>query len=272
VIPGPPAICEGTMVHRRVAPEPNEFAHPISQVWIDPDQPEQLCDLHPAWSHRRPAPVHFRRSDYGDQPTGSLAEAARGDLSRVLGRTPQGPVRMLSQIRRWGWLFNPITFFFVWDSPSDSAPTRQRPVGAILEVTNTPWKERTRYPLVLDASNGCLTSEFDKAMHVSPFLGMDYRYRLELRDRDDSVAVAIDVVDPSGHAILHTKLRLQRRQATRQLLGHSLRSAPFPTHRVSAGIHCQAARLWVKRVPVIPQAPKSSTTPVASVSPIKETP
>jgi DUF1365 family protein len=260
------------MVHRRVAPEPHEFAHPISQVWIDPDQPEQLCDLHPAWSHRHPAPARFRRSDYGDQPTGSLAEAARRDLSRVLGRTPQGPVRMLSQIRRWGWLFNPITFFFVWDSPCDSESTKQRPVGAVLEVTNTPWKERTRYSLVLDASDDCLTSEFDKAMHVSPFLGMDYRYHLKLQDRDDSVAVAIDVVDPNGHAILHTKLRLQRRQATRQLLRHSLRSEPFPTHRVSAGIHRQAARLWAKRVPVIPHAKENPVSPVASVLSIKETP
>ena len=160
----------------------------------------------------------------------------------------------------------------MWDRQHDAALREQRPVGAILEVTNTPWNERTRYPLVLDASGACLTTEFDKAMHVSPFLGMDYRYQLQLQDRDDSVAVDIDVVDQSGHAILHTKLRLHRRKATRQLLGDSLRSEPFPTHRVSVGIHSQAARLWAKRVPVIPYAPKNSVTPVASVSPIKETP
>jgi len=179
---------------------------------------------------------------------------------------------MLSQIRRWGWLFNPITFFFVWDRPSGSGPTEQSPVGAILEVTNTPWRERTRYPLVLDASGDCLTAEFDKAMHVSPFLGMAYLYQLKLQDRDDSVAVDIDVVDSSGQAVLYTKLRLQRSQATRQLLGASLRSEPFPTHRVSAGIHRQAARLWTKGVPVVTHPRRNSATPVASVSPIKESP
>jgi DUF1365 family protein len=75
---------------------------------------------------------------------------------------------MLSQVRRWGWLFNPITFFFVWDRPSNTLPAAQNPVGAVLEVTNTPWKERARYPLVLEASDDCLIAEFDKAMHVSP--------------------------------------------------------------------------------------------------------
>ena len=177
---------------------------------------------------------------------------------------------MLSQVRRWGWLFNPISFFFVWDRPSDGAPASQGPVGAVLEVTNTPWKERIRYPLVLEASDGYFTAECDKAMHVSPFLDMDHRYRLSVQDRDDIVAVDIAVVDGSGCEILHTRLRLDRRQATRQLLGESLRSQPLPTHRVSAGIHGQAARLWAKGVPVIRHPTKSSATRVASASPLEE--
>jgi DUF1365 family protein len=257
VIPGPAALCEGTIVHRRLVPEPHQFIYPLSQVWIDPDHPEQLCDLHPAWSHRRPAPARFRRADYGDRSGGSLVEAARDDLGAVLGRAPLGPVRMLSQIRRWGWLFNPITFYFVWDQPGGSSAVAQHPVGAVLEVTNTPWKERTRYPLILHSSDGRLTAEFDKTMHVSPFLAMDHRYRLAVQDRDDVVAVDIDVVDPENQVVVHTGLRLRRRDATRRLLGASLRSQPLSTQRVSAGIHHQAARLWAKRVPVIAHPTKS---------------
>lgn len=258
-------------MHRRIVPAPHRFTQSISQVWIDPDHPEQLCDLHPAWSHRRPSPVRFRRADYGDLPTGSLTEAARRDLEPTLGRAPRGPVRMLSQIRRWGWLFNPITFFFVWDEPRDHLSVPQRPVGAILEVTNTPWKERIRYPLVFDASDDCLTAEIDKAMHVSPFLGMDHRYRLRVQDRDDAVAVGIDVVDLTGRAVLHTELRLRRRRATRRLLGQSLRSQPCPTHRVSAGIHHHATRLWAKGVPVVAHPTKKSDTGATPPSRLEET-
>jgi uncharacterized protein len=173
---------------------------------------------------------------------------------------------MLSQVRRWGWLFNPITFFFVWDQPDDSPTATPGPVGVILEVTNTPWKERTRYPLAFEAAGDCLTAGFDKAMHVSPFLDMDHRYMLSVQDRDDRVAVDIDVVDPSGREILHTRLRLQRRQATRRLLGDSLRSEPFPTHRVSAGIRSQAVRLWAKGVPVIRHPAKTSALRASSPS------
>jgi DUF1365 family protein len=269
VIPGPPALCQGTVVHRREAPEHHQFTHRVSQVWIDPDDPAGLCDLHTAWSHRHPAPARFRRSDYGDLPTGSLAEAARRDTGRILGRTLHGPVRMLSQVRRWGWLFNPITLFFIWDQGDDHTPEEQRPIGAVLEVTNTPWKERTRYPLILEATGRTLTAEFDKAMHVSPFLTMDHRYQLVVQDRDDRVAVDIDVVDPDGQAALQTRLRLQRRPATRELLGRSIRSEPFPTHRVTAGIHSQAVRLWAKRVPIIPHPTKTTAASAAPPSPLQ---
>jgi len=244
-------------MHRRVVPEPHHFVPRISQVWIDPDNPAQLCDLHPAWSHTHPAPARFRRSDYGARPTGSLAEGARRDLGEILARTPEGPVRM-SQVRRWGWLFNPITFFFVWDPPSEPEVTVGSPVGVVLEVTNTPWKERMRYPLILDQVDQGLTARFDKAMHVSPFLGMDHHYQITVRDHGHALAVTLDVVDLDDHRILQTQLRLRRRRATRRLLGASIRSEPFPTHRVSAGIHRQAVRLWAKGVPVVAHRAKTS--------------
>jgi DUF1365 family protein len=247
------------VAHRRTAPTTHRFTSSVSLAWFDPDDPSRLCGLHPAWSDLRPAPVRYRRRDYGGRESGSLADEAREDIGRVRGQVPRGPVRMLSQLRRWGWLFNPITFFFVWDVALGEDAAGMAPVGVVLEVTNTPWKERTRYPLVLERSGSRLVAEFDKAMHVSPFLGLDHRYRLAVADRDDGIVVDIDVLEPNGSVILHTALRTGRSTATRSLLGRSLRTRPAPTHRVSAGIHAQAARLRAKRVPVVPHPKKSGT-------------
>ena len=261
MIPGPAALCEGTVLHRRDAPSAHRFTAPVSLVWFDPDDPASLCGLHPAWSHRHPAPVRYRRRDYGTRPVGSLAEAAREDLGGAIGDAPRGPVRMLSQLRRWGWLFNPITFFFVWDAAPDDEGSGRAPVGVVLEVTNTPWKERTRYPLPFTRNGSRLVAEFDKQMHVSPFLGLDHVYRLSIEDRDEEVVADIDVREPDGRVVLHTALRTGRDPATRDRLGRSLRSQPFPTHRVSAGIHAQAARLWAKRVPYVPHPNRTRTHP-----------
>jgi uncharacterized protein len=248
--PGGPALCDGSVFHRRTVPTGHEFRYGVSYVWLDPDDAEALTGAHPLWSATRTAPARFRRSDYGTSATGSLADAARDELAPVLGRRPGGPVRMLTQLRRWGWLFNPITVYLVWDDASGDQ--RTDPVGLVLEVTNTPWKERHRYALALARDGRWLRSGTDKQLHVSPFLDEQHRYDVRLRGSDERLHLRIDVVpEGSDRPILETGLSVDRAPADRGALTAALFRRFASTHRVSLGIHWQALRLWVKRVPFI---------------------
>ena len=277
--PGPPAVCAGSVLHRRNRPRHHEFRYAVHYVWFDPDRPDDLCDLHSAWSStRRWAPVRFRRADYGDGSATPLGDQVRHRLAPVLGRRPAGPVRLLTQLRRWGWLFNPISVFVVWDDPEAD------PVGAVLEVTNTPWKERHHYAIELspEPTGPGFVAEFDKALHVSPFLDEDYRYRFGLAADDDGIDLRLDVVAHGaavpGEPIVETRLRTGRRSADHDTLAADLLGAFAPTHRVSLGIHLEAARLLAKRVPFIPHprrptpsepaaSPSASPTPTTTGSP-----
>lgn len=257
---GPAALCPGSVVHRRHRPAEHRFRHRTSHVWIDPDRPDELCDLSRWWSSRGPAPVRFRADDYGTAASGSdgplsLGDQARNDLTEVLGHRPAGPVRMLSQLRRWGWLFNPITFFLAWDGDDD------RPVGAVLEVTNTPWHERHRYAVALTEEGGQWRAGFDKSLHVSPFLDEDYRYQLAIADRDDRFRAALDVVDTDDSVVLSTLLDTARTPASRSAVREATLRPLLPTHRVTIGIHAQAVRLWRKGVPFVAHPGKRSRQP-----------
>lgn len=253
--PGPAAVCRGTVTHRRASPRVHEFTYPVSYVWFDPDRPAALTDHHWAWSDRRPAPVRYRRADYGAEPAGSLVQAALADLAGPLGRRPSGPVRMLSQVRRFGWLFNPLTVFLAWDGEDGPGP-----VGAVLEVTNTPWKQRTRYAVGLvpdgDAS-GRWTARFPKRLHVSPFLDEQHVYDLTITGAADRLVVGLDVRRCDGEgaldaeAVLRTRLDVRRTPADRRALRRALCSAPVSTYQVSAAIHLQALRLWRAGVPFV---------------------
>jgi uncharacterized protein len=246
VTPGPAAVCEGTVFHRRATPAEHAFSYPVSYVWLDPDAPDELCRHHPLWSASHAAPARFRSSDYGDGSTRSLATQTRDDVSAVLGRRVDGPVRMLTQVRRWGWLFNPITVFVVWDVDDTG------PVAAVLEVTNTPWKERRRYAMALQPTDGAFTARVAKSMHVSPFLDESFEYVIRLSDVEGHFDLGIDVVRPgSDQPVVATALRVVRRPADRAALTRSLATRFAPTQRVSFGIHAQAARLWAKRVPIV---------------------
>ncbi len=235
----------------------------MSMVWIDPDHPNELCHHHRLYSPAEPAPARFRRSDYGDERTPPLGLLVRDDLEPVLGHRPDGPIRMLTQLRRFGWLFNPITVFLAWDANGDE------PVGAVLEVTNTPWHERHRYPVALNtaAPDGTgprligspagkdspmmVTARFPKALHVSPFFGQDFDYLLGV-GTGENLRIDLQLVDRETNSLaLDTSLQLVRTAASRKALARNLWSAPLSTYRVSGGIHAQAARLAAKRVPFV---------------------
>jgi DUF1365 family protein len=263
----------------------HEFTNAVRYVWIDPNRPDDLTRHHWAWSSTWPAPMRFRARDYGrSEPAGvatSLADQARDDLAVALGRRPSGEVRMLSQIRHLGWLFNPITVFVVWDADPDV------PVGAVLEVTNTPWKERHRYPVALALHDGRFVARFPKELHVSPFLDEDFDYLLAIDDRDDRIVMSLDVVpgddgaasaDPDRIAstaravgdpatpdgdptpTVSVRLDVDRLPAGPRALAAALRAVPLSTQRVSAGIHAQAFALWRKRVPFVAHPRKRTTT------------
>lgn len=256
--PGGAAVCRGEVFHRRSMPAVHAFTYPVAYAWFDPDQPDDLCRAHPWWSARRASPARFRRRDYGLEPTGSLSASVRDDLAPVLGGRPTGPVRMLTQVRRWGWLFNPITVYVAWDA---NDPETADPVGAVLEVTNTPWKERVRYPIALWRRGDSLVASTDKRLHVSPFLDESHRYDVRLRLDDDRIELDVDVVpDGMDEPIVATGLVVDRVAASRAALSATLRHHPFSTHRVSWGIHRQALTLWWKRVPFVAHPRKREVT------------
>ena len=162
---------------------------------------------------------------------------------------------MLSQWRRWGWLFNPITVFVAWDRPDGD------PVGAVLEVTNTPWKERHRYTTALTSgTDGSFTASIDKVLHVSPFLDEGYRYHVTLRADDErSLAFGIDVVDrASGATVLATGMRLDREPVTRAALGRGAVARRLP-HPPRVGRHPRTGRAAVAQAGAVRRPPPQAS-------------
>lgn len=264
--PGPPALCPGTVFHRRRSPKEHAFSYEVFYVWFDPDDPESLTDRHWSWSTSRFRPVRIVADDYG-VPNG---EPVAAWIGRTLQETDPslavGEVRILTQPRRWGWLFNPISLYLVWPPHCNDHPT-----AAVLEVTNTPWKERHHYFTALENEMSGDGSEivsvgatFSKELHVSPFLPSDMSYLLRITERPTpseesgpALDIAISVSDAAGEIVLDTGMNLQRQPATGAAMADTLRRDGFPTLRTSLGIHHQAARLLTKGIPFVPHPKRS---------------
>jgi uncharacterized protein len=237
------AIYEGTVVHHRLEPVEHGFAYRIALPLIYLDEISELCRLHPLWS-TKPAPVWLRRADLLGDPAVPADQAVRDLVEARSGSRPGGPVAVVAQPRTWGWLFNPLSIYFCFAGSGAGIDAH------VLEVANTPWHERHAY--VLD---GAGRHEFAKAMHVSPFQGMDQDYHLTINAPGERLSVGLSN-HQGGRRVFDAQLTLERRELSRAALGRVLWAYPCQTLAVSARIYRQALALHRKGAPFYPHPRK----------------
>jgi DUF1365 family protein len=226
-----------------VAPTRNSFRYPLFMLYLDLEELPGLFDGMPFFSARRPALAWFRRADYLAPHAVPLDEAVRSLVAARLGRRPEGPIRLLTHLRYFGYCMNPVSFYYCFDRHGE------RLESIVAEITNTPWKERHQYVLSVPAERRRVQHfEFGKEFHVSPFLPMDMHYRWSFSAPGARLYVNMENTR-AGEAMFDATLALTAEPLTRGALARTLAQFPMMTLEVIAAIHWQAARLWWKRTP-----------------------
>jgi DUF1365 family protein len=238
------AIYEGTVRHRRFAERSHEFEHRLSLVYLDLDEVPSLTLL-------RGRLVRFERSDYLGDPAVPLDDAVRALVEERTGTRPRGPIRLLTQLRSFGHCFNPVSFYYCFDEPGE------RVQAVVAEVTNTPWGERHAYVVERAPGRGrVLKGDSEKALHVSPFMGMDHRYDWRVADPGATLSVHIESRREDRVAFDAT-LAMRRHELSRRTLAGVTARYPAATARVLALIYAHALRLKLKGVRVHPHPGES---------------
>ena len=120
----------------------------------------------------------------------------------------------------------------------------------VAEVTNTPWGERHAYVIEgKQRDSAVLVGEFNKALHVSPFMGMDHRYDARAATPAQSLSVHI-ASSRAGVTVFDATLALRRRVLTRASMAGITLRYPLATARVLALIYARALGLKLAGVPI----------------------
>ncbi len=240
------ALYIGHIRHRRFGPRRNDFRYRIYLAYLDLAELETVFSGRWFWSVRRPALARFRRADFLGDPSVPLDTAVRDRVEAETGKRPLGPIRLLSHIRQFGYNFNPVSFYYVFDSTGERLET------VVAEITNTPWDERHSYVLSVDQAERVgaqvMRWQFDKRFHVSPFLPMDMRYDWRFSEPGDTLSVHMENWK-DGQSHFDATLTLRREPITGRSLARALAAFPLITFKVSALIYWQALLLLIKRTP-----------------------
>jgi DUF1365 family protein len=236
------AVYEGTIRHRRFEPVEHEFSYRFFLMYLDLAELPGALDPYPFFSARRPAPARFRRADFMGDPRRPLAECARDAVEAATGARPAGPVRLLAGLRYLGHSFNPVSFYYCFDSGG------KRVEAVVADVENIPWGERRAYVLARGEREGAvLSEELDKTLHVSPLMGMDQTYAFRASEPGPRLAVHIESRPRAGEGkSFDATLSLRRRELSRPLLAGLLARYPALSLQVVAKIYTQSLRLKLK--------------------------
>lgn len=239
---GESAVYAGTLTHARQGPRPHAFAYQVQLLYLDlAELPALLSGPGPLRAGRLGL-LSFDRADYlGGR--GDLAEAARARAQALLGRRPEGPVRLLTHVRSLGYVFNPVSFYYCFGEDGRTLE------AVVAEVTNTPWGERHAY--AVRAGPQGVEATLGKELHVSPFFGMGQRYRWSLGVPGERLRVELRN-EEGGREVFRAVLALERRALTPAALWRLALRSPLGAARGHAAIYWQALRLWGKGTPFHP--------------------
>eukprot|EP01129_Flabellula_baltica_P011974 TRINITY_DN5338_c0_g1_i2.p1 TRINITY_DN5338_c0_g1~~TRINITY_DN5338_c0_g1_i2.p1 ORF type:complete len:693 (+),score=113.11 TRINITY_DN5338_c0_g1_i2:103-2181(+) len=193
-------VLSGKTTHARFRPISRSFEYDLCMDYIDLDTATGVRGYH-------------RSDHFGDNQI-SLPETVRRLVRDETGEWVTGPIDLLTHLRSYGHCFNPISFYFCWDSVN-----REEVKYVVTEVSNTPWNQVKCHVLPVESSSVLKTSMV-KNLHVSPFSPMPdgyhkWNYRITLPTRDSfKIDASIVLEDSENNKLLQATLNLEEPKRT----------------------------------------------------------
>jgi len=234
----------GRLRHRRFTPRKHEFEYPIFMALLDIDRLPELMRVSRFCSVNRWNWASFDDRDHFGDPLAPLRERLARDAQNDGVELPDGKIFLLTHLRYLGYNFNPVSFFYCCN--------RAGRVDAILAEVNNTFGETRNYWLTdrLREAGVGRAYRFSKKLHVSPFMQMDCSYKFSFNEPAERISVHTDVMR-NGVAMFDATLTMERLEWNAANLHRTLARFPWMTARVIAGIHWEALKLYLKKVPLI---------------------
>ena len=233
------SIYNGNVIHKRFKPKKHFFKYKVFSLFLDLSELKELDNNLNFFSLNKFNLISFYEKDHGERDGSSLLDWVKNNLRSNSISTDNIKVKLLCYPRILGYVFNPLSIFFVYDNDENL-------ISILYEVKNT-FGEQHTYVFKIEGENKLIQNNCSKKFYVSPFIEMDCNYFFRILNPGDKLSVIIDQYDQEGK-ILFASQDGVRSDLTNKNLMNSYLKHPLMTFKIISAIHFEAFKLWIKGI------------------------
>ncbi|MEM7328401.1 MAG: DUF1365 domain-containing protein [Pseudomonadota bacterium] len=229
-------LLKGHTVHQRSVPFTHRFKYGLGLIDIDIDRLDEARMTSPLFNVDATSLFSFNRCDHGARERGDLRPWAEAEFNRAGINVSDGMIRLVTFPRHAFYKFAPIS---LWLGHAPDGTLK----GILYEVNNT-FGETHVY--VAETPGGKQHRHAtDKVFHVSPFFDISGAYQFTLKWTEQGLNLVVATMQGGQQTHVATISAKSYAASTAGFLSLAFRK-PFSSLGVTAAIHWQALKLWVK--------------------------
>ncbi len=233
------SIYNGSVIHKRFKPKKHFFKYKVFSLFLDLSELKELNNNLNFFSLNKFNLISFYEKDHGERDGSSLLDWVKNNLRSNSISTDNIKVKLLCYPRILGYVFNPLSIFFIYDNDENL-------ISILYEVKNT-FGEQHTYLFKIEGENKLIQNNCSKKFHVSPFIEMDCNYFFRILNPGDKLSVIIDQYDQEGKILFASQDGI-RSDLTNKNLMNSYLKHPLMTFKIISAIHFEAFKLWIKGI------------------------
>ncbi len=230
-------IYTGQVIHKRFKPKRHFFSYKVFSLLIDLEELDILEKKLKLFSYNRFNILSFYDVDHGPRDGTSLISWVKENLNNNNINSEKIKIKLLCYPRIWGYVFNPLSIFYVYDKDSNL-------IAILYEVKNT-FGEQHTYVFKIDKTDQFLEHSCKKKFHVSPFIEMDCMYYFKILKPENKLSVVINQNDNEGKLLFASQDGFKKTLNNKNLI-FSYIFHPLMSFKIIGAIHYEALKLWLK--------------------------
>ena len=232
----------GSVIHKRFKPKKHFFKYSVFSLFLDLDEINELDQKILFFSYNKFNILSFFDKDHGYRDGSSIKNWLIHVLQKKNISTMNIKIKILCYPRIFGYVFNPLSIFFIYDIDSN-------PIAILYEVKNT-FGEQHTYVFKIDIKNKQILNNCKKKFYVSPFMDLESKYFFKVLIPNERLSVIIDQRDKEGKLLFASQDGERVKLSSKNLLISYLKH-PLMTLKIISAIHYEALKLWIKGIKLV---------------------